>query len=306
MTTRPLRGVAAGGVAGAGRRPVRRAAPAHPGGGTARVRRRLLRRPDARQRRRGRPGHLLRDAHGSDGHAYRDGRPDRAGAARLAGDGAAVPASGSACQGDRLPGSPQPRPVDPRRRPGLERRRVRRPRDCHSSSASGRTEETIDLLRRLWTGERVTFHGRYFDIEDVAIAPTPRPPGPPLWLGSFLPARPELDTIPAKLDRVLARIGRMADGWVPGGVLPAGEALGHTAGAGRGLGAGQGARGDGRTARPRRSGVLALVPRHRERRRRAGGPGRPGRVFQRHLRAGAGRRTSSARRTRSRRRSRPC
>ena len=79
----------------------------------------------------------------------------------------------------------------------------------------GRTEETIDLLRRLWTGERVTFHGKYFDIEDVAIAPTPRPPGPPLWLGSFLPARPELDTIPAKLDRVLARVGRVADGWVP-------------------------------------------------------------------------------------------
>jgi len=80
---------------------------------------------------------------------------------------------------------------------------------------AGRTEETIDLLRRLWTGERVTFHGRYFDIEDVAVAPTPGPPGPPLWLGSFLPARQELDAIPAKLDGVLARVGRMADGWVP-------------------------------------------------------------------------------------------
>lgn len=80
---------------------------------------------------------------------------------------------------------------------------------------AARTEETIDLLRRLWTGERVTFHGKYFDIEDVAIAPTPRPPGPPLWLGSFLPARPELGEIPPKLDRVLARIGHTADGWVP-------------------------------------------------------------------------------------------
>jgi alkanesulfonate monooxygenase SsuD/methylene tetrahydromethanopterin reductase-like flavin-dependent oxidoreductase (luciferase family) len=80
---------------------------------------------------------------------------------------------------------------------------------------AGRTEETIDLLRRLWTGEQVTFHGKYFDVTDVAIAPTPRPPGPPLWLGSFLPARLELEEIPAKLDRVLARIGRTADGWVP-------------------------------------------------------------------------------------------
>src|SRR3984957_10006426 len=80
---------------------------------------------------------------------------------------------------------------------------------------AGRTEETIDLLRRLWTGERVTFHGRYFDITDVAIAPTPRPPGPPLWLGSLPPPPPAPDQIPAKLDRVLARIGRTADGWVP-------------------------------------------------------------------------------------------
>jgi probable F420-dependent oxidoreductase len=87
--------------------------------------------------------------------------------------------------------------------------------DVPRGERAGRMEETVELLRRLWTGERVTFRGRYFTLEDVAIAPTPPSPGPPIWLGSFLPARSELDTLPARLDRVVARVGRLADGWVP-------------------------------------------------------------------------------------------
>jgi probable F420-dependent oxidoreductase len=83
------------------------------------------------------------------------------------------------------------------------------------SERAGRMEETVELLRQLWTGRRVSFRGRYFTLEEVAIAPTPPSPGPPIWLGSFLPARSQLDTVPARLDRVLDRIGRLADGWVP-------------------------------------------------------------------------------------------
>ena len=80
---------------------------------------------------------------------------------------------------------------------------------------AGRTEETIDLLRKLWSGEPVDHRGHFFRLEDVAIGPVPPPPGPPIWLGSFLPDRSYLDEIPAVLDRVLSRVGRLADGWAP-------------------------------------------------------------------------------------------
>jgi probable F420-dependent oxidoreductase len=83
------------------------------------------------------------------------------------------------------------------------------------SQRAGRTEETIDLLRELWRGEPVNYRGQFFRLEDVAISPVPPPPGPPIWLGSFLPDRAHLDEIPDSLDRVLARVARLADGWAP-------------------------------------------------------------------------------------------
>lgn len=80
---------------------------------------------------------------------------------------------------------------------------------------AGRTEETIELLRRLWTGQPVTYRGTHFALDGVAIGPVPQPPGPPIWLGSFLPARARLEEVSPDLDRVLHRIGRLADAWVP-------------------------------------------------------------------------------------------
>src|SRR3990170_2607699 len=47
-----------------------------------------------------------------------------------------------------------------------------------------RTEETIEVLRRAWTGRRFSFEGRAFRFEHVRITPPPaRPGGPPVYLG---------------------------------------------------------------------------------------------------------------------------
>ncbi|MBB5807252.1 putative F420-dependent oxidoreductase [Saccharothrix ecbatanensis] len=66
-----------------------------------------------------------------------------------------------------------------------------------------RMEESIDVMRRLWSGEAVSYQGEHFAFTDVRLAPPPaRPGGPPIWLaGSGGPA--------------LRRVARLADGWLP-------------------------------------------------------------------------------------------
>ncbi|KDN23777.1 LLM class flavin-dependent oxidoreductase, partial [Amycolatopsis rifamycinica] len=52
-----------------------------------------------------------------------------------------------------------------------------------------RLEETITLLRRLWSGEAVSHEGRHFAFSGVRLAPPPaRPGGPPIWLAGSGPA----------------------------------------------------------------------------------------------------------------------
>jgi alkanesulfonate monooxygenase SsuD/methylene tetrahydromethanopterin reductase-like flavin-dependent oxidoreductase (luciferase family) len=64
------------------------------------------------------------------------------------------------------------------------------------------TEEAIGLLRLLWSDERAArFEGRHYRV--VGVKPGPAPAHPiGIWIGAFGP-------------RMLALIGRLADGWVP-------------------------------------------------------------------------------------------
>ena len=46
-----------------------------------------------------------------------------------------------------------------------------------------RLNEYIQLLKALWTEENPSFHGRFWQIEDVGFSPKPGPRGPPAHLG---------------------------------------------------------------------------------------------------------------------------
>jgi alkanesulfonate monooxygenase SsuD/methylene tetrahydromethanopterin reductase-like flavin-dependent oxidoreductase (luciferase family) len=49
-----------------------------------------------------------------------------------------------------------------------------------------RADEALEIIRGLWRGERVTFHGRHFQVDGVQISPVPvQQPNPTLWLGGF-------------------------------------------------------------------------------------------------------------------------
>ncbi|HKN98442.1 MAG TPA: LLM class F420-dependent oxidoreductase [Pseudonocardiaceae bacterium] len=65
-----------------------------------------------------------------------------------------------------------------------------------------RFDEQIELLRRLWTEQSVTFAGEYERITAAGIAPPPVQRPIPVWLG-------------AQSTRAYERVGRLADGWFP-------------------------------------------------------------------------------------------
>ena len=78
------------------------------------------------------------------------------------------------------------------------------------SDRGARSEEQIELLRRLWTEPTVTFEGRYEQVNGAGLAPLPRQRPIPLWIGAASP-------------RAFQRTGRLADGWFP--MVPPGPRL---------------------------------------------------------------------------------
>jgi len=65
-----------------------------------------------------------------------------------------------------------------------------------------RSVEQIELLRALWTQDVVDFKGRYHQVSHAGINPRPVQQPIPIWFGGGH-------------ERVVRRIGRLADGWFP-------------------------------------------------------------------------------------------
>jgi probable F420-dependent oxidoreductase len=66
-----------------------------------------------------------------------------------------------------------------------------------------RTDEMIPLIRRLWTAEEITHHGRYYSMEDVRIHPAPaQPGGPPI-------------VVAGRKEPAMRRAATLGDGWFP-------------------------------------------------------------------------------------------
>jgi len=65
-----------------------------------------------------------------------------------------------------------------------------------------RTVETVEVLRRAWTGRRFSFRGRAFRYDRVRVTPPPaRSGGPPIYLGGYAEA-------------AVRRAGRLGDGYI--------------------------------------------------------------------------------------------
>jgi len=50
-------------------------------------------------------------------------------------------------------------------------------------------QEALELAKRAWSDERLTFHGRYTDVEDLEVLPKPvQEPHPPIYIAAISPA----------------------------------------------------------------------------------------------------------------------
>ncbi len=72
-----------------------------------------------------------------------------------------------------------------------------------------RQAEQVEVLRRLWTQDLVTFRGRFHDLKEVSITPAPIQRPIPIWLGG-------------SSDAAMERAARLGDGWMP--IMPPDEA----------------------------------------------------------------------------------
>jgi probable F420-dependent oxidoreductase len=65
-----------------------------------------------------------------------------------------------------------------------------------------RQAEQVEVLRRLWSEDLVTFNGRFHHLEDVSIVPPPVQRPIPIWFGG-------------SSDAAVTRAARLGDGWMP-------------------------------------------------------------------------------------------
>ena len=89
-----------------------------------------------------------------------------------------------------------------------------------------RTVDTVEVLRRAWTGERFSYEGTAYRYDRVKVTPRPaQEPGPPIYLGGFT-------------EQAIRRAGRIGDGYIRsrGGIDDARESAALAEEAARGAG----------------------------------------------------------------------
>jgi alkanesulfonate monooxygenase SsuD/methylene tetrahydromethanopterin reductase-like flavin-dependent oxidoreductase (luciferase family) len=70
------------------------------------------------------------------------------------------------------------------------------------SERGARTNEGLDVIRRLWTEDSVTHEGRFYSFHDATMLPRPvQSGGPTIWIGG-------------RSDAALRRTARYGGGWV--------------------------------------------------------------------------------------------
>jgi probable F420-dependent oxidoreductase len=78
--------------------------------------------------------------------------------------------------------------------------------DVDFRTRGARLEEQVEVMRRLWTEEYVTFDGRFHHLDRIGLNPGPVRRPIPIWMGSYRGA---------VVEKVLERAARTADGWLP-------------------------------------------------------------------------------------------
>jgi probable F420-dependent oxidoreductase len=70
-----------------------------------------------------------------------------------------------------------------------------------------RTDEALEIIRRLWTEDKVDFAGKHYRLTGATISPKPAQPDLPIWIGGSSPA-------------AIRRTARFGTGWQGGAETP--------------------------------------------------------------------------------------
>jgi len=81
--------------------------------------------------------------------------------------------------------------------------------DTDWKTRGARQAEQVEVMRRLWTEDLVTYKGRFHDMTEVNIVPPPVQRPIPVWFGG-------------SSDAVVKRAARIGDGWMP--IMPPDQA----------------------------------------------------------------------------------
>ena len=74
--------------------------------------------------------------------------------------------------------------------------------DCEWKTRGIKQAEQIEVLRKLWTEELVTFEGHFHKYNEITIVPSPKQRPIPIWIGG-------------SADSVIKRAAKLGDGWMP-------------------------------------------------------------------------------------------
>ena len=89
--------------------------------------------------------------------------------------------------------------------------------DMNLAERAVRMEEGIEIARKLWSGDKVSHAGRYYQFENLTIDPKPIQDPCPIWIAN----NPELFGADEKLmNRIARRVATLADGWQTTFVTP--------------------------------------------------------------------------------------
>lgn len=92
----------------------------------------------------------------------------------------------------------------------------------HKSERGKRTDEILDIITPLLEGERVTYDGTFYSVDDVFIEPAASQ-RPEIWIGGGSQlADPKSPDLPRFVESVKARVLR-SDGWIPRPTCPPGD-----------------------------------------------------------------------------------
>jgi alkanesulfonate monooxygenase SsuD/methylene tetrahydromethanopterin reductase-like flavin-dependent oxidoreductase (luciferase family) len=67
-----------------------------------------------------------------------------------------------------------------------------------------RFREAVDVIRLLWTQDKTTYRGRFYQLEDATMSPKPAQRPLPIWMGVGHP-------------NAIRRAAKIADGWMGSG-----------------------------------------------------------------------------------------